>query len=811
MLSKSLESTLNKALAIASNYKHEYATFEHLLLALLEDVEACKVFQKYNINLMSIYNQIDHFLRYDLKTLINEHANVAKPTAGFQRVLHRAAIHGHATGYGYITGSHILAELFFEANTYAVHCLKEHGITRTDVINYLTHNSFSSDKNEDSKIKKYDEILGSLEDKSLSKDKKEEDKNKGDDTPKITNIPTISSSEGKSQAQSLANAITAAAGNNGNNNENILEKHCINLNEQAANGDIDNLVGRHIEIQRTIEILCRRQKNNVILVGEPGVGKTAIAEGLADRIVRNDVPEVLKDAIIYALDIGSLVSGTRYRGDFEERIKSIISELKNQPNAVLFIDEIHNIIGAGSTTTGSLDASNLLKPALARGDLRCIGATTFKEFHKHFEKDAALVRRFQKVSVQAPTIDETVSILKGLKEYYEKHHNVIYDDSALEAAVQLSERYITDRHLPDKAIDLVDEAGSRKKIDNPVDRVITAKDMEIIVADIAHVPSSVIATDEATKLQNLERNLKSSVFGQDHAIEKLCSSIKLARAGLRRGTKPMGCYMFAGPTGVGKTELAKQIAIFCNMQLVRFDMSEYSESHTVSRLIGTPPGYVGFDQGGLLTEDVDKNAYSVVLLDEIEKANPDIFNLLLQIMDHGKLTDSTGKVVNFTHTIIIMTTNCGADQMSKSSIGFGKGGDEDTLAVRGVLEKKFSPEFRSRLDEMIIFNNVGSKEVVSIVDKNLEELSAQLEKKNVKLVAENSIKKYLAAKCSESSRGARILDRIIDTEVKQHIAEAVLFGKLKHGGNVLVSYEKGEVKFKFSEDKKAKALVKEKV
>jgi len=799
MLSKSLESTLNKALTIASNYKHEYATFEHLLLALLEDVEACKVFQKYNINLMSIYNQIDHFLRYDLKTLINEHANNAKPTAGFQRVLHRAAIHGHATGYGYITGSHILAELFFEANTYAVHCLKEHGITRTDVINYLTHNSFNLENDSKDKIKNYDAILklgdqkeGKAKEESLKKD------NIPPTTPSDANPNTAPSSPGSGLA-----AIASSPSNNGD----ILATHCINLNEVAKSGKIDNLVGRQVEIQRTIEILCRRQKNNVILVGEPGVGKTAIAEGLADRIVKKDVPEVLKEAVIYALDIGSLVSGTRYRGDFEERIKAIIAELKEKPNAVLFIDEIHNIIGAGSTTTGSLDASNLLKPALARGDLRCIGATTFKEFHKHFEKDAALVRRFQKVAVQAPSVEETISILKGLKEYYEEHHNVTYDDTALEAAVHLSERYITDRHLPDKAIDLVDEAGSRKKIDDPKDRKVTARDMEIIVANIAHIPSSVIATDEATKLQNLEKNLKSTVFGQDHAIEKLCSSIKLARAGLRRGTKPMGSYIFAGPTGVGKTELAKQIANFCNMQLIRFDMSEYSESHTVSRLIGTPPGYVGFDQGGLLTEDVDKNAYSVVLLDEIEKANPDIFNLLLQIMDHGKLTDSTGKSVNFMHTIIIMTTNCGADQMSKSSLGFGKTEEDDSLAVKGVLDKMFSPEFRSRLDEIVIFNNVGSKEVSSIVSKSLDELATQLAKKNVSLVAENSVKKYLAEKCIQSDNGARILDRIIDTEVKQKIAEAVLFGKLKKGGSVIVSYVNGEVLFKFNEDKKTNLVV----
>jgi ATP-dependent Clp protease ATP-binding subunit ClpA len=490
------------------------------------------------------------------------------------------------------------------------------------------------------------------------------------------------------------------------------------------------------------------------------VGKTAIAEGLALRIVQKDVPEILKDAVVYALDIGSLVSGTRYRGDFEERIKAIIQEIKNKPHAILFIDEVHNIIGAGSTTTGSLDASNLLKPALARGDIRCIGATTFKEFHKHFEKDAALVRRFQKVSVDAPTTEEAISIMKGLKGYYEKHHGVKYSDEALAAAVNLSERYITDRHLPDKAIDLIDEAGSRKKIESSNDKIITERDIENIVSDIARVPSNVVATNEATKLQNLEKNLKSAIFGQDHAIETLCSSIKLARAGLRRTNKPIGCYIFAGPTGVGKTELAKQIAHFCNMQLVRFDMSEYSEAHTVSRLIGTPPGYVGFDQGGLLTEEVDRNAYSVVLLDEIEKANQDIFNLLLQVMDHGKLTDSSGKVVNFTHSIIIMTTNSGAAQMSKSSLGFGKNTQDDSNQVQGELSKVFSSEFRSRLDEIILFNKIAEKEVKGIVDKYLSELTIQLAKKNIVIDINQSVKKHLTDQCISSESGSRILRNV---------------------------------------------------
>ncbi len=771
MLSKSLESTLNKALAIANNYTHEYATFEHLLLALLEDVEACKVFQKYSINLMSIYNQLDHYLAHELKSLVNEHTKEAKPTAGFQRVLHRAAIHGHATGYGYITGAHILAELFFEANTYAVTCLKEHSLTRTDVINHLTQHSYSFEDISASSVKKFDDML----------EKRKETPTPGiqikQDAPKLL--------DSSKQQQSLGG--------------NILGSHCINLNDQATLGDIDNLIGRRVEIQRTIEILCRRQKNNVILVGEPGVGKTAIAEGLALRIVKQDVPAVLKDAVIYALDIGSLVSGTRYRGDFEERIRAIINELKNKPYAILFIDEIHNIIGAGSTTTGSLDASNLLKPALARGDIKCIGATTFKEFHKHFEKDAALVRRFQKIVVKAPSAAETIDILKGLREYYEKHHDVTYDDAALTAAVSLSERYITDRFLPDKAIDLLDEAGSRKKIDITNNKNVTEKDIELIVADIAHIPCLVIATDEATKLQQLEKNLKSVIFGQDHAIETLCSSIKMSKAGLRRAGKPTGCYLFAGPTGIGKTELAKQLALSCNMQLVRFDMSEYSESHTVSRLIGTPPGYVGFDQGGLLTEEVDKNPYSVVLLDEIEKASPDIFNLLLQVMDHGKLTDSTGKTVNFAHTIVIMTTNSGAAQMSRSSIGFGKSDHDDMSAVRGVIEQAFSPEFRGRLDEMILFNPISDKEIRKIVDKNLNELSAQLADKKVFIRIDQSVRKYLAQQCTDSSKGARVLERIIDTWVKQKIADAVLFGELRNGGEVYLSFLNGEIKFRFNE------------
>ncbi len=775
MLSKSLETTLTRSLVIAHSYQHEYATFEHLLLALLENEDACSVLQANNIDIISIYNQLDSYLKYELGGLVNASAKEAKPTAGFQRVLHRAAIHGHATGHDDITGAHILAELFFESESYAVRALRERGLSRTDVVSYITKHSYYFQDVAPTKLQ--------TEDRAQQP------------TP-ASQKPTLMQKE-----------ILSILENNQSSSESsdsVISAHCINLNKQAEQGDIDNLIGRGVEIQRAIEILCRRQKNNVILVGEPGVGKTAIAEGLAFRIVQGDVPEILQKAIVYALDLGSLVSGTRYRGDFEERIKTILQELKKDPNAILFIDEIHNIIGAGSTTTGSLDASNLLKPALARGDIRCIGATTFQEYHKNFEKDAALVRRFQKVIVQEPTEEQTIDILNGLKDYYAEHHGCIYEDSAITAAVALSQRYITDRHLPDKAIDLLDEAGSRKKIGKDKNKHITDKDIEMVVADISHIPSVVIATDEASKLKALEKNLKSVIYGQDKAIDALCTSVKLSKAGLRRSGRPIGCYLFTGPTGVGKTELAKQLAHFCSMELVRYDMSEYSEAHSVARLVGTPPGYVGFEQGGLLTEDVAKHPYAVVLLDEIEKANPDIYNLLLQVMDHGKLTDSTGKSVNFAHTIVIMTSNSGASEMHKTSIGFGASEDSALSVTKEIVDKTFSPEFRGRLDEIIFFNPITDKEIRRIVDKNIDELARQLADKKVIVNADNKIRKYLADQCSGSNKGARVLDRIMDIWVKQKIADAILFGELKNGGEVSIGYGGGEVKFEF---KSAKQVV----
>ena len=597
MLSNELELTLRRALSIATEYKHEYATYEHLLLSITEDSDAKSIFLANNVDLRSLQTRLKNYLEHDLQDLVDEDNKEAKPTAGFQRIIQRAALHSQANGQKVISGSHVLAEFFFEHEAYALLCLKESNLNRQDVLNFLkTH------------------------DKSYIKSTPETSSNQA--TLQATLIKEISQKHLKEEHKDTPH-------------ESELEKYCTNLNKRANIDAIDCLIGRKSEIERTIEILCRRKKNNAILIGEPGVGKTAIAEGLATRIINNDVPEILKDAIIYSLDIGSLVAGTKFRGDFEERIKNLLEELKKNQNAILFIDEIHTIIGAGSTTTGAIDASNLLKPALARGDLRCIGSTTFKEYHNNFEKDMALVRRFQKVIVSEPDEGTTLEILKGLKENYEKHHNVTYELSALKAAITLSQRFINDRHLPDKAIDLMDEAGARSKIGNKSKHktVITQKDIEQLLASIMNIPTIRVESDDIMQLKKLSSNLKTYIFGQDEAIESLCASIKLSHAGLRKGARPTGCYMFAGQTGVGKTELAKQLANFSGMKLLKFDMSEFVESNSVSKLLGSAPGYVGFDQGGMLTSEVDKFPYSVILFDEIEKAHHEIFNLLLQIMD----------------------------------------------------------------------------------------------------------------------------------------------------------------------------------
>lgn len=768
MLSKSLEITLHRSLAIAREYKHEYATFEHLLLALTEDKNAREILTLCKIDIEKLIKKLKHFLKHELTALVVDNLVEVKPTAGFQRVVHRAAIHGHATGQAHINGGNVLAEFFFEHESYAVAFLKEQELTRMDVINAIM------------------------------------------DLNKAPNNNGFVRDMGEIHSANFHLHEQADMAKQGKKTEsNTLASYCINLNEKAANGKIDILVGREREVERAIEIICRRHKNNPLLVGDPGVGKTAIAEGLALRIIRKDVPNNLKTATIYALDMGSLVAGTRYRGDFEERVKNIIKELSAHPNAILFIDEIHTIIGAGSTNGGSLDASNLLKPALARGEIRCIGSTTFKEYHNHFEKDMALVRRFQKIVVEEPDIEGTIKILNGLKSYYEKHHKVVYSHEAIKAAATLSQRYINDRHLPDKAIDIIDEAGARKRIleeKNGNNSVISIKDIEEIVAKISQVPSITLAMDDKKKLQNLQKNLINTIYGQDEVIKKLCSNIKLSKAGLKNINKPIGCYLFVGSTGVGKTELAKQLAKFSNMELVRFDMSEYAEQHSVSRLIGTPPGYVGFDQGGLLTDAVAKSPYAVLLFDEIEKANKDIYNLMLQVMDYGKLTDSNGKTINFSNTIIIMTTNAGAEEMFKSIIGFGEHNNDQKHNSLIEVKRIFSAEFRNRLDCVIQFANLDEKTMRQIIDKLLRELSEQLADKGVKLVIDKTVKSYLLNNGFDSQYGARMIERVIESEIKQKIADEILFGQLQKGGVVNIKSPKSNI-LDFAFSKKVKLNV----
>ena len=766
MLSNELELTLRRALSFATYYKHEYASYEHLLLALLDDKDTKSLFIKNNITIALLRTKLSNYLEHNLQELITKEKVKTKPSSGFQRIIQRAVLHNQAKGQKIISGIDVLAEFFFEHDSYALLCLKELNLNRQKVINY------SRDQNID--VEQSDSHLVKIKAETLI-----------ENTVKIIEDKASSTRNPQFQAK--------------NHGLDELEKFCTNLNKKAQTNTIDCLIGRQVEIQRTIEILCRRKKNNAILIGEPGVGKTAIAEGLAARIISKNVPKILKDAVIYSLDVGSLVAGTKFRGDFEERIKSLLDGLKNNPNAILFIDEIHMIIGAGSTTTGGMDASNLLKPALSKGYFRCIGATTFKDFHKYFEKDMAFVRRFQKIIVDEPSQETALEILYGLKGYYEKHHNVIYDDSALKAAITLSERFINDRNLPDKAIDLIDEAGARSKINNDSNNsvIIKQRDIETLLSSIINIPDIHIKADDVVQLKNLSQNLKERIFGQDEAIDSLCANMKLSRAGLRKGTRPTGCYMFAGPTGIGKTELAKQLAILSNMKLIRFDMSEYSESSSIAKLIGSAPGYVGHEQGGLLTDEVDKFPYSVVLFDEIEKAHHEIFNLLLQIMDDGKLTDNTGKQISFSHTMIILTTNI-VSTIEKSTIGFSQNDSADMPKVMNMdaFNNRFSPEFRSRLDKIIIFNpvvNIGEK----IITKNINELSKQLLEKNVKLTISNTAKKYLAATYFTNKGGARELDRAIDTHVKQIIADEILFGKLINGGVVTIDFSSKSQKMTF--------------
>jgi len=752
MLSRNLEKSLHRALDYANQRRHEYATLEHLLLALTEDQDALAVLRACGVDLDKLRRELTNYLDSELSNLVGSRSEEAKPTAGFQRVVQRAVIHVQSSGRAEVTGANVLVAMFSERESHAVFFLQEQDMSRFDAVNYISH--------------------------GIAK------------VPGRTETRRISGADEDAGAEKVVKRGHEA-----------LDAYCINLNKKAANGRIDPLIGRESEVERTIQILCRRTKNNPLYVGDPGVGKTAIAEGLARRIVHGEVPEVLQDSTIFALDMGALLAGTRYRGDFEERLKAVLSELEAQPNAVLFIDEIHTVIGAGATSGGAMDASNLLKPALASGNLRCIGSTTYKEYRNYFEKDRALVRRFQKIDVNEPTVEDSIKILRGLKPYYEQHHRVRYTVDAIKAAVELANRYINDRKLPDKAIDVIDEVGAAQMLLPPSKRkkTITVRDVEGVVAKIARIPPKTVSSDDRAVLLTLERDLKTVVFGQDQAIHHLSAAIKLARAGLREPEKPIGSYLFSGPTGVGKTEVARQLAKILGIELVRFDMSEYMERHSVSRLIGAPPGYVGFDQGGLLTDAVDQHPHVVLLLDEIEKAHPDLFNILLQVMDHGKLTDHNGKTVDFRNVILIMTTNAGAADLAKPAVGFEreKRIGEDTEAI----ERMFTPEFRNRLDSVIGFKNLTPEVMDRVVDKFIIQLEAQLSERHVVIELSDDARAWLSKKGYDPLFGARPLSRIIQEYVKKPLAEELLFGKLARGGTVQVVLKDGddELAFTFTE------------
>ncbi|MBK1841135.1 ATP-dependent Clp protease ATP-binding subunit ClpA [Azospirillum sp. YIM B02556] len=755
MLSRNLEQTLHRALAHANERRHEYATLEHLLLALTEDSDATAVLRACGIDLDRLRAELSDYLDNELANLITNRPDDAKPTAGFQRVLQRAAIHVQSSGREEVTGANVLVALFSERESHAVYFLQEQEMTRFDAVNYISH--------------------------GIAK------------APGRSETKRVSGADDEAAAEKVVKKGSEA-----------LDAYCVNLNKKASGGKIDPLIGREQEVERTIQILCRRSKNNPLYVGDPGVGKTAIAEGLARRIVQQEVPEVLRNATIFALDMGSLLAGTRYRGDFEERLKAVVSELEATEGAILFIDEIHTVIGAGATSGGAMDASNLLKPALASGSLRCIGSTTYKEYRSYFEKDRALVRRFQKIDVNEPSVEDAIKILQGLKPYYEKHHKVTYTNDAIRVAVELSAKYIGDRKLPDKAIDIIDEVGAAQMLlpENKRRKKIGVKDVEAVVAKIARIPPKSVSRDDKETLLNLERDLKTMVFGQNKAIDNLVSAIKLARAGLREPEKPIGNYLFTGPTGVGKTEVARQLAMTLGIELTRFDMSEYMERHTVSRLIGAPPGYVGFDQGGMLTDAIDQHPHCVLLLDEIEKAHPDLFNILLQIMDHGKLTDHNGKIVDFRNVILIMTSNAGAADMAKPAIGFERDRrvGEDIEAV----EKMFTPEFRNRLDAIIPFAPLTQEVINRVVDKFIMQMEAQLEDRGVSIELNEEAREWLGKKGYDPLYGARPLGRVIQEYIKKPLAEELLFGKLSKGGLVKVTVKDDKPAFEYTEGNRPK-------
>ena len=748
-LSRSLEQVLHRAIKLASDRHHEYATLEHLLLALLDDPDAAQVMKACNVDLEALRRSLVKYIDHELLTLVIEDGEDAKPTTGFQRVVQRAVLHVQNSGREEVTGANVLVALFTERESHAVYFLQEQNMTRLDAVSYISHG--------------------------------------------------IAKRPGMSQQKTVRGAEEDDDEKNAKHGSEALDAYCINLNEKAKAGRIDPLIGREAEVERTIQILCRRQKNNPLFVGDPGVGKTAIAEGLARKIVKKDVPDVLQASTIYALDMGALIAGTRYRGDFEERLKSVVKELEAITGAILFIDEIHTVIGAGATSGGAMDASNLLKPALQAGTLRCIGSTTYKEYRQYFEKDRALVRRFQKIDVIEPTVPDTIKILKGLKPYFEEYHKVRYTSEAIKAAVELAAKYINDRKLPDKAIDVIDEVGASQMLlpESRRKKVVGVKEVEEIVAKMARIPPKSVSKSDAEALRNLELDLKRSVFGQDAAIHALSSAIKLARAGLRQPEKPIGCYLFSGPTGVGKTEVARQLASTMGVELLRFDMSEYMERHTVSRLIGAPPGYVGFDQGGLLTDGVDQHPHCVLLLDEVEKAHPDLFNILLQVMDHGKLTDHNGKKIDFRNVVLIMTTNAGAADAAREAIGFGRsrreGDDEE------AIKRLFTPEFRNRLDATIGFAPLSRDTIDRVVEKFVLELEAQLTDRDVTFDLTAEATRWLGAKGYDDHFGARPLARVIQDHIKKPLADEILFGRLKGGGTVrvLLDREKDQLVFEF--------------
>jgi ATP-dependent Clp protease ATP-binding subunit ClpA len=752
--SNTLEQAIHSALALANARRHELATLEHLLLALIDEPEAAKVMRACGVDLEELRKTLVDFIDEDLSTLVTDiEGSEAVPTAAFQRVIQRAAIHVQSSGRTEVTGANVLVAIFAERESNAAFFLQEQDMTRYDAVNYIAHG--------------------------------------------VAKNPTFG------EARPVTGADEIEAEMNGEEDseakETALDKYCVDLNAKARGGDVDPLIGREAEVERCIQVLCRRRKNNPLLVGDPGVGKTAIAEGLARKIVDGETPEVLSKATIYSLDMGALLAGTRYRGDFEERLKAVVSELENHPDAILFIDEIHTVIGAGATSGGAMDASNLLKPALQGGKLRCMGSTTYKEFRQHFEKDRALSRRFQKIDVNEPSVDDTVKILKGLKPYFEEHHDIRYTSDAIKTAVELSARYIHDRKLPDKAIDVIDEAGAAQHLlsESRRRKTIGAREIEEVVAKIARIPPKNVSKDDAVVLKDLEKTLKRVVFGQDQAIEALASAIKLSRAGLREPEKPIGNYLFAGPTGVGKTEVARQLADTLGVELLRFDMSEYMEKHAVSRLIGAPPGYVGFDQGGMLTDGVDQHPHCVLLLDEIEKAHPDVYNILLQIMDHGKLTDHNGRQVDFRNVILIMTSNAGAAEQAKAAIGFGRDRreGEDTAAI----ERTFSPEFRNRLDAIISFAPLPEEVILQGVEKFVLQLEAQLMDRNVQIELTRPAAEWLARKGYDDKMGARPLGRVIQEHIKKPLAEELLFGRLAKGGVVKVGIKDDKIELRYEE------------